>query len=139
VASNEELIEVLIAMLRNNRGLDTLPHGFQSHCKVEVFIGIDALDELPLGSGRQQILKFLATLASLNIPHVHVVATSRPGSDLYAALGSWTEVLMSKEMVAEDMKIFVNSEIDGDLELSCQDGIIKKRIIDCLVNEGNGM
>ncbi len=137
MASNEELIKILLAMLNNNnRGLDSL---LQSHCEVEVFIGIDALDELPLGSSRQHILKFLAMLASLNIPHVHVVVTSRPGSDIHAALGSWTAVLMSKEMVAEDMKIFVDREIDGDLELSCQDEIIKKRIIDRLVNEGNGM
>ncbi|KAH7357189.1 hypothetical protein BKA65DRAFT_222136 [Rhexocercosporidium sp. MPI-PUGE-AT-0058] len=104
------------------------------------YLHIDALDELPLGSSRDHVIAYLDELAAMHIPNLHILATSRNESDIRAGLHSWEMTLViDKKNVAEDMRLYVKSEISKDLEMSRQKDAIKDLIMRRLVDEGNGM
>jgi len=105
-----------------------------------MFILIDALDELPLGTSRNQIIAFLDELASRHISHLHILATGRPESDISLGLKSWDPpLLIDKSKVIEDMRLFVTSEMENDVELASKPVSTKEKIIHRLVDEGDGM
>ncbi len=105
-----------------------------------IFILMDALDELPLGKSRDEIIGFLDELASYRISHLHILATGRDESDIRLGLKSWDRpLLIDKRKVAEDMRLYVNMEIKTDLGLFGKPVATKDEIVRRLVDEGNGM
>ena len=104
------------------------------------YLLVDALDELPSGPGRDHVITYLRELAGMNIPNLHILATSRDESDIRAGLHTWHEnFVIDKNKVAEDMRLYVTSEIHKHEELSRQNDSIKDLILRRLVEEGNGM
>jgi hypothetical protein len=105
-----------------------------------MFILIDALDEIPLGTSRNQVIAFLDELASRHISHLHILATGRLESDISLGLKSWDPpLLIGKSKVIEDMRLFVTSEMENDVELASKPVSTKEKIIHRLVDEGDGM
>jgi hypothetical protein len=105
-----------------------------------IFVLVDALDELPLGTSRDDIIGFLDALASYRIPHLHILATGRNESDIRSGLKSWdTPLSIDKIKVIEDMRLFVAREMEKDLDLSSKPAATKELIVRRLVDEGNGM
>jgi len=108
--------------------------------KINIFLLIDALDELPLGTSRDQIIEFLDEVASQRIPHLHILATSRDESDITLGLNSWDPPLkIDKNKVIEDMRLFVTNQVGKDSKLCGLPTATKEGIIRRLVDEGNGM
>ena len=136
IPSNKELKETFLGMIHELRTLS------QSSTTSDrnIFILMDALDELPLGKSRDEIIGFLDELASYRIPHLHILATGRDESDIRLGLKSWDRpLLIDKSKVAEDMRLYVNMEIKNDLGLFDKPVATKNEIVRRLVDEGNGM
>jgi hypothetical protein len=136
IPSNKELKETFLAMIHELRTLS------QSSTTSDrnIFILMDALDELPLGKSREEIIGFLDELASYRIPHLHILATGRDESDIRLGLKSWDRPLMiDKSKVAKDMRLYVNMEIKIDPGLFDQPVATQNEIVRRLVDEGNGM
>jgi hypothetical protein len=143
LASDDELKETLLAILRNS-GSDSraIPKSadWQDTRAKDKFILIDALDELPLGSSRDHIIGYLNELASMHLPNLHILATSRNESDISDGLHSWDPpLIIDRGKVAQDIKLYVTNEIRKDYELSKQKDTIKQLIMRRLVDDGNGM
>jgi hypothetical protein len=139
VASNAELKSTLFLILSELAHSSTSPQNVHDN---QMYLLIDALDELPLGSNRVEILRFLDELAALHMPSVHILATSRDESDIRACLRSWSPLQIAKDRVTEDIRLFITREIDNHLglsELARKQPEIKESIIRRLVDEGNGM
>ena len=138
VASDSELKSTLLSMISD-------PQPFFKHDYEEgphIFLLIDALDELPLGSHRDEIIGFLAELAALHLPRVHLLATSRDESDIQIGLGSWSGLSVAKERVIEDIKLYVTRVIREDKGLSRiaqKQPAIEERLLLALAEDGNGM
>jgi hypothetical protein len=136
IPSDDELKETFLAMVYEIPAFNRESGGSDRN----IFILVDALDELPLGTSRDDIIGFLDKLASYRIPHLHVLATGRDESDIRSGLKTWDPPLsIDKSKVIEDMRLFVVREIEKDLDLSSKPAAAKELIIRRLVDEGNGM
>jgi hypothetical protein len=136
IPSDDELKETFLAMIHE---LGAITEATTTGNR-DIFILIDALDELPLGTSRDEIIQFLDKLASCRIPHLHVLATSRDESDIRLGLKSWNIPLrIDKSKVIEDMRLFVTREMEKDLDLASKSASTKGEIVRRLVDEGNGM
>ncbi|KAH6676219.1 heterokaryon incompatibility protein-domain-containing protein [Halenospora varia] len=136
IPSHGELKNTLLAII-GQLGDFTTP---QKRERRNVFLLIDALDELPSGASRDDIIGFLDEIASRRIPHLRILVTGRAESDIREKLSSWGHALeIDKSKVIEDMRLFVTHEIENDSKLSGKPVSIKNDIIHRLVNEGNGM
>ena len=132
IPSDVELKDTLLAIIHD--------HGARTTITRDVFILIDALDELPLGSSRDAIIQFLDELASYRIPHLHLLATARNDTDIRMGLSSWDiRLCIDKSKMIEDMRLFVTRELEKDIGLASKSGAIKDEIVRRLVDEGNGM
>jgi hypothetical protein len=140
IATDEELKRTLVAVLQELRP-GSPPTGSSDEVQErKSFILIDALDELPLGTSRHEIIQFLDELARLHLPHLHILATSRDESDIRIGLSSWNYPhWIDKGRVLDDIRIFVSNEISKDPRLSIQPCKTKDQIKTRLVEEGNGM
>jgi hypothetical protein len=136
IPSDNELKETFLAMVRELR---TFNREFTTSDR-NIFILIDALDELPLGTSRDEIIGFLDDLASYRIPHLHILATGRDESDISLGLKSWDPpLLIDKSKVIEDVRLFVTREMENNLQLCSKPTATKAEIVRRLVDEGNGM
>jgi hypothetical protein len=106
--SDETLKECLIEMLR-------LPG------QGSIFIVLDALDECPDSSGfpspRDEVLQLVKELVELRLEELHICATSRPETDIRAAL----EPLASRSVSLHDesgQKTDINDYIHNIVKLS---------------------
>lgn len=137
IPSDDELKMTLLAMVKDS----TMQKGANPFgSRKDYYLLIDALDELPLGSSRDQILDFLNDVASMHIPGLHILATSRDENDISFGLRSWDPPLViDKKKVAEDIRMYVSNEIQKDYAMSKQKDEIKTLIMHRLVEEGNAM
>ncbi len=79
-------------------------------------------------------------LASLRIPHLHILATSREESDIRTGLISWRmPLLIDETKVVEDIRLFVKNEMSKDRNLSSQGATIKIPMMHRLVDDSHGM
>ncbi|KAH6695893.1 hypothetical protein BKA61DRAFT_531543 [Leptodontidium sp. MPI-SDFR-AT-0119] len=140
VPSDDELKDTLLALIGKPKDA---PSPISKNRELQLtpkYLFVDALDELPLGSSRDHIITYLDELAAIHIPNLHILATSRNESDIRAGLHSWdTNLVIDKKKVAEDMRLYVASEVNKHKEMSLQKDAIKDLILRCLVEEGNGM
>lgn len=140
IASDDELKETLLAMLQDVGPSSKKSEKCQENQHKNKYLLIDALDELPLGSSREQIIGYLNELASMHIPNLHILATSRNESDISDGLHSWDPpLIINKAKVAQDIKLYVTNEMQKDYDLSRQKETIKELIMHRLVDDGNGM
>ncbi|KAH7371808.1 hypothetical protein BKA64DRAFT_715299 [Cadophora sp. MPI-SDFR-AT-0126] len=140
VPSDDELKNTLLALIDEPMQVLSPPSKDRRLHLEPKYLLIDALDELPLGSNRDHIIKYLDELAAMCTPNLHILATSRNESDIRAGLQSWqTTLVIDKKKVAEDMRLYVTSEINKHEEMFRQKDAIKHLILRRLVEEGNGM
>ncbi|KAL2062783.1 hypothetical protein VTL71DRAFT_5855 [Oculimacula yallundae] len=140
VPSDDELKATLLLLLQAMNGETSGSATGQTPTIEPRYLLFDALDELPLGSSRNNIIAYLNQLATMRIPNLHLLATSRNESDIRVGLGAWnTSLLIDKEKVEKDMRVHVMNEIQNDVGLCQQKDDIKELILQCLVDRGNGM
>jgi len=126
---------------------ELLISGLKSRCSNEkttrnVFLIIDALDEIPKGSRRNEVIKFLKDLAASSIPFLHVLVTSRPKSDITSRLSgtkaSWIVLNVDKAAIRADIGIYVNNILETDFEPPLPDDT-KEKIRERLAKDQDGM
>ncbi|KAE8402302.1 hypothetical protein BDV37DRAFT_295452 [Aspergillus pseudonomiae] len=81
----------------------------------EMFLVLDALDECPERSGRNERKVLLSLLAGLNESHrnkLHILATSRPEQDIRATLERFPTVDLEAQL-SEDVETFVRTEVNN--------------------------
>jgi hypothetical protein len=126
---------------------ELLISGLKSRCSNEkttrnVFLIIDALDEIPKGSRRNEVIKFLKDLAASSIPFLHVLVTSRPKSDITSRLSgtkaSWIVLNVDKAAIRADIGIYVNNILEIDFEPPLPDDT-KEKIRERLTKDQDGM
>ncbi|KAI0265413.1 hypothetical protein BC834DRAFT_825139 [Gloeopeniophorella convolvens] len=129
--SDEHLIECLKEMLEYSDGM--------------TYIVVDALDECPNSgttSQRQAILDLLENLACLKLPALRLCVTSRPEDDIGSTLkplASHHVVLESSPDQEKDIIQYIRSVIASHKKMQAWPGKIKKRVIDTLSENANGM
>jgi hypothetical protein len=139
IPSDQELKTALVDLLGSLEKAHQLQGAPPLHPPNGVYILIDALDELPVGPYRTNVLQMLTYLSSLRIPYLHILVTSREESDISTALNSWDSLLIDKSKVALDIKLYVSNEIDKHLGLSSQKKEMKEQIVGRLAGQGHGM
>ncbi|KAH9046078.1 ankyrin repeat-containing domain protein [Lactarius hengduanensis] len=117
---------------QSNRLCDMLSHLYSKHHRgsqqpsesalAPLYIILDALDECPHGVGtpsaRESVLQLVKELVNLRYPNVYICVTSRPESDIRAALDPLAPHRISiheedgqKEDIANYLSSFVHSDI----------------------------
>ncbi|KAM6483076.1 ankyrin repeat-containing domain protein [Trichoderma sp. SZMC 28011] len=130
----EELQEELIATLR----------GFS-----KVHIIIDALDECPeLGGRREDLMKTLRYILNAAPDNLHMICTSRKGSDIYAELETHlsepTRIefdlssYVYKEAIKRDIGQYIDSTL-ADVNYKSWSDVIKKKVKEILIERSDGM
>jgi hypothetical protein len=126
-----------------------------SECLVEMlkvpgqparYIIIDALDECPNISGmptaREQVLEFLEHLVELNLPNVHICASSRPEIDIrntLEPLGPFRMSLHDERGQKEDISSYINAVVHADQRMRRWRNGDKQLVIDTLSDKADGM
>ncbi|KAF8261451.1 hypothetical protein EI94DRAFT_798460 [Lactarius quietus] len=126
-----------------------------SECLVEMlevpgqpamYILIDALDECPNISGmptaREQVLTFLEHLVELNIPNLHICASSRPEIDIRNTLEPLAPLRMSlhdETGQKEDISSYIKAVVHADQRMRRWRNGDKQLVIDTLSDKADGM
>jgi hypothetical protein len=126
-----------------------------SQCLVEMFkvpgqpamyIIIDALDECPNISGiptaREEVLDFLEDLVKLNLPNVHICASSRPEVDIQTTLEPLTPFRVSLHDYGgqkKDISVYINSVVFSNPRTRRWRHDDKLLVIDALSEKADGM
>jgi hypothetical protein len=126
-----------------------------SECLVEMlevpsqppmYILIDALDECPNISGlptaREQVLEFLERLVKLDLPNVHICASSRPEIDIRRALEPLSSLCMSlhdESGQKQDISSYINAIVHADQRMRRWTEGDKQLVIDTLSDRADGM
>jgi hypothetical protein len=107
----------------------------------EVFLFIDALDEIPVGQ-REEIFEFLNSLASKRLPRVRILLTSRDEPSIRENLTDpiqWPSVPIDTIAVETDIDLYVRRILSSHHSLRRQSADSKEAIISRLVRDSNGM
>ena len=80
--SLDELTAFLSTLLKTLSGLEQVeearPGG--NAPQRQIFLILDALEEVPFGNQRDEVLKFVQSMRDLNLPNLHLLVTSRAGA-----------------------------------------------------------
>ena len=124
------------------KGILTLPD------QRPIYLIMDALDESPISSGipsaRERVLQLLKELVDLDLPNLHICATSRPEIDIRNAVESMTSLRVSlhdqtgqKEDIADYVRSAVYSNLDTNMKRwKAED---KELVAKTLAERANGM
>ncbi|KAI0259996.1 hypothetical protein BC834DRAFT_961477 [Gloeopeniophorella convolvens] len=129
--SDSDLVECLKEMLTCSDGI--------------TYIVVDALDECPNSgttSERRAILKLLEQLTGLRLPTLRLCVTSRPEDDIRSTLKPLASHHMALENLREqdeDIIQYIRSMIESHDKMQAWPEKIKKRVIDTLSDNANGM
>ncbi|KAN0128641.1 hypothetical protein V8E53_013560 [Lactarius tabidus] len=114
-----------------------------------IYIILDALDECPnsygLPSPRSQVLTLVKQLMDLQLPHLHICATSRPEFDIRATLGCLalhSVSLHDESGQKEDIVEYVKSVVYSDSEETVMKrwrAEDKKMVVETLAEKADGM
>ena len=126
-----------------------------SQCLVEMlevpgqpatYMIIDALDECPNISGmptpREQVLTFIEHLITLDLPNLHICATSRPEIDIRNILEPLAPFRMSlhdERGQKEDISSYINKVVNTDQRMRRWRNPDKQLVIDSLSDKADGM
>ena len=132
--SVSSLQELLFAGLKLRCSNEKMPR--------KVFLVIDALDEIPKGMRRTEVVKFLKDLADLRIPFLHVLVTSRPKLDIKFPLSTendaWVVLNVDEAAISADIGIYVNAALDTDFVPPLSDDT-KEKVRRRLTKDQHGM
>ncbi len=109
--------------------------------KTDVYILIDALDEIPLES-RDEVFDILDAIAGQQLPYLHLLVTSRDHADIRQALTKpldWSEVVVEEHLVQADIYQYVSNTIEGHRRLRSLAADIKQEIIQRVAIKGGSM
>ena len=111
-----------------------------------MYIIIDALDECPNISGlptaREQVLEFLERLVKLDLPNVHICASSRPEIDIRNTLEPLSPFCMSlhdESGQKQDISSYINVVVYADQRMRRWTKGDKQLVIDTLSDRADGM
>lgn len=150
---NEELIRCISSILQentnsserlsSNQNLDGSLRDNQETtseaASADTYLVVDALDEIP-SIEREEILKFLQTLANLKLQQLHILVTSRTEPLIAEELAPpWLPVVMDAATVNKDIRLYVSRAIEKHKKLRRQSLPTKELIRQRLVERGNGM
>ena len=108
----------------------------------DVFIVVDALDECPKSSGREELLDLIRDIKSWSLPSLHLLATSRLEPDIKEALNhllTSPEIPIQGPGVESDIKLHIHRQLATDVKLKKWSSDLKMEIEDTLVAGANGM
>ncbi|KAM5357601.1 hypothetical protein ACJZ2D_016093 [Fusarium nematophilum] len=109
----------------------------------ETYILVDALDECPSLLGeRKKLLDFIKGLTDLELPNLHIIATSRKEQDVERALsrlGTCPPLSIQTSVVDEDIQSYVRSEISQDDVMSRWPTALQEEVHRELGSRANGM
>jgi hypothetical protein len=107
-----------------------------------VFLVIDALDEIPKGSRREEVINFLKQLEDFKIPFLHVLVTYRPEPDISKRISgpqsSWVGLEVNKEATRADIGRYVNNVLNTFFGDDLIDDT-KERVRERLTKDQDGM
>ncbi|KAF4885827.1 hypothetical protein CGCFRS4_v011684 [Colletotrichum fructicola] len=135
--SEEELRETLIETLRINC---TKTVSMESEVAKDVFILIDALDEVPQNQ-TDSVTALLQDLNQLGLPSLRILCTSRYQPDIDLALSKpvrWQQQDMKKSCIAQDIERFVLKALSSS-RLRSLSQQVKIDIVEGAARQGVGM
>jgi hypothetical protein len=124
---------------------DDLLHLFLDICQsfsTQCFLLLDAMDEIPHGEQRDDILRLLHELTNPGVSKVSLLVTSQPEPDFSNTFRwdlGWTNLGMSSSRVDVDIGLFVRHEVSTASKFSGLSGDNRKKIEDYLTKEANGV
>ncbi|KAH9159848.1 ankyrin repeat-containing domain protein [Lactarius sanguifluus] len=154
---------------KSNRLCDTLSHLYSKHdhgsrqpsdralvgClkdmlkqlgQAPLYIILDALDECPHGVGtpsaRESVLELVRDLVNLRYPNVYICVTSRPESDIQAALDPLAPHRISiheEDGQKEDIANYISSFVHSDMAMQRWRAEDKELVINTLSTKTDGM
>jgi hypothetical protein len=111
-----------------------------------MYIIIDAIDECPNISGiptaREQVLAFLEHIVNLDLPNVHICASSRPEIDIRNTLEPLALFRMSlhdESGQREDISSYINAVVHSNQRMRKWRKEDKQLVIDTLSDKADGM
>lgn len=106
----------------------------------ECYIVIDALDEYP-EAGRQDLLRTLRHIMSLNCKNIHILTTSRKEQDISHALDalSTEAIRIQSSLIYDDIQLHVQSCLAEDVRLKRLPDALKVNIKSQLCEKAQGM
>ena len=155
-ARSDPCYQILFRLYSDNAGGTEEPsEDALSQCLIEMleapgqpamYIIIDALDECPnifgMPTAREQVLAFLEHLVRLNLPNLHICASSRPEIDIRNALGPLTLFRMSLHDEIgqkEDISSYISAVVHSDQRMRKWRKGDKQLVIDTLSDKADGM
>lgn len=111
----------------------------------QTFLVIDALDECPIGDkhkSRTRVLALLTEISGWALPNLHILVTSRKEPDIDMALAplvNLSSISILSSQVQPDIRRYIKSQLDNDLELKKWSSLIKEEIKNTLVENAHGM
>lgn len=112
------------------------------HESDDVFILIDALDELQHGTSRQQLLRIFGKMLPSLPTNVRLIVTSRPDSDIVAFFKTLRPFVIEKqdELQRKDMEMYVRKEIFQETHLSLVDNeTLKEDAVKRILDRADGV
>ena len=109
--------------------------------EIDVYLLIDALDEIPLES-RDDVFDILDAVAEQQPLYLHLLVTSRDHADIRQALTKpldWCQVVVEEQVVQADIKRYVSNTIEDDRRLRSLTSNMKQEILQRVAVEGGGM
>lgn len=113
-----------------------------SQVSRQIYILVDALDEIPYGHRRDEVVQMLDTLACRRLECLHVLIISRPETDISLAIKAesrWTTAPFPKVSVQRDIALYVEKEVLRHRGLARLPQKARQMIIERLSGQGNGM
>ena len=111
-----------------------------------IYIVIDGLDESPNSSGvpppRKLVLGLIKDLVTLHLPGLHICVTSRPESDILAALVplvSHAVSLHEENGQKQDIMDYIGSAVQSDTEMEQWEAEDRNLVIETLLRRADGM
>ena len=107
-----------------------------------VVIVLDALDEVPFGPLRDDVLDLLLQLTQLKSPILRILVSSRKDRDIEERLileAGWRSQPIESHLVSEDIGRFVRGELTHRPKLRAQSAEIKDLITTGIVDLSGGM
>jgi hypothetical protein len=103
---------------------------------ASTYLIFDGFDEIPDGLQREPFLRLIRDIASADLPHVHILITSRDQYSIATALRASARcrsVEMEPKVVEPDIRSYVKESIEGDDRLKLQSSDIKAFIVRRLI------
>ena len=143
VLNRDDTTDCLISAIRQLSG-----HGPSNKGNDEgmgrkyIVIVLDALDEVPFGPLRDDVLDLLLQLTELKSPMLRILVSSRKDQDIEERLileAGWRSQPIESHLVSEDIGRFVRGELTHRPKLRTQSTQIKDLITTGIVDLSGGM